>query len=169
MEYRVMTMMSQTIASSRTLSPTRTGHRSPATGFTIIELVMVLVVVLMLFLIVTPMFVASMDRSRMTKAHAETMQLQAAWAEYHRTYNAWFASNTFVMSSAKTRILGGHVSELPYNTNCTKFMRCTVEQMTDGFEDPWGEPYNVAFTDNINSTNRVYQSKVFFKHASRYR
>jgi Tfp pilus assembly protein PilE len=167
MEYRVMTMISQTTASSRALTPTGTGHRSPATGFTIIELVMVLVVILMLFLIVTPMFVASMDRSRMTKAHAETMQLQAAWAEYYRTYNAWFTDDNFEMSAEKTQILGGHVGAL--NTNGTKFMRCTVEQMNNGFKDPWDAPYNVAFTDNINSTNRIYQSKVFFKHASRYR
>ena len=163
-------MIFQTTISSRRHPPTAgTTPRHGATGFTLIEVLMVAVVVLLLFVIATPMFVAAVEKSQVTRANVEVRQLQSAWNEYYRTYNTWFATNSFAMSAAKAEILAGDAGATSYNTNRIKFMQCTVEQLVDGFNDPWNNPYEVTFVEKLSSTNRVYQSKVYFKHASRYR
>jgi prepilin-type N-terminal cleavage/methylation domain-containing protein len=131
-------------------------------GMTLIELLAAIVIIGVLMSLLMPALQKTRQRSRRIKAQAELRELTKAWNAYWYTYEAWPASGTFGMDSAKVDILAGN------NPLSIKFMEFRPDALANGLLDPWGNLYTVNL-ENPTSVNSTwsYSTRVFMAHRQR--
>ena len=131
-------------------------------GFTLIELMVVVIVIMILVGMLMPAILKARESSRERKARTEVYELQKAWAEYYRTYGKLPAHKE--MNAAATVELGGS------NAKNIAFMEFTPKELANGFCDPWKEPYKLELKEGDNITTKwTFQTRVQCKNVARGR
>lgn len=129
-------------------------------GFTLIELMVVIVVISILVGLLIPAILKAKESAREKKARTEIFELQKAWSMYYQTYEKLPGYSE--MNAAATSELGGN------NDRKIAFMEFTNEELANGFLDPWKETYKLEFKvgDEVK-TEWTFQTRVQCKNAAR--
>jgi prepilin-type N-terminal cleavage/methylation domain-containing protein len=136
-------------------------------GFTLMELLVVMVIIGLLVSMLFPVIMLARERTRRTKAQVEVMSLATAWRAYYQTYGV-LPSDT-AMTPANTAMLGGVVGA--NNKAGIVFMRFSEDDLGKGFRDPWYWKVKAAErsshfyqldlnTSSIGSTKWTFQTRV---------
>ncbi len=139
-------------------------------GFSLMEIMVVLVVISVLVGLLFPALMAARERARKTRARVETRELQKAWQSYFTTYGEFPGSGDGPMNLARTEVLAGN------NARNIVFMEFPEKALDsgsskNGFRDPWGNYYQVSFSiASASYTKRTaFQSRVQCINAQRYK
>lgn len=133
-------------------------------GFTLIEMLTVLVIIGLLLSMLFPALNKARQRARVVKARGEVRELTKACKAYWYTYKKWGALSSGDMTASNVKILQGD------NTDKIMFMTFPPGAEDDGFEDPWGNIYKITLTDpnaNAQSTVWSYSTKVYLNNRHR--
>jgi len=129
-------------------------------GFTLIELMVVVVVILILVGLLMPALLKARESSREKKARTEVYELQKAWAMYYQTYEKLPGYSE--MNAAATSELGGN------NKKNIVFMEFTPKELANGFRDPWKGTYKLQLKSGQDiKTEWTFQTRVQCKNAVR--
>jgi len=148
-------------------------------GFTLIELMVVVVVISILVGLLIPAILKAKESAREKKARTEIFEIQRAWATYIQYYRE-IEGDKFTlpvykeMSSAAVNDLGGSGGR---NNNGVAFMAFTKDELDNGLYDPWrnkGKPgehlYKLSFSDEGDvKTKWKFQTRVQCINAARGR
>jgi type II secretion system protein G len=140
----------------------RSYQRAGSSGFSLMEILVVLVVISILVGLLFPALMRARERARINRAMSEVRELQKAWHAYYMTYRE-FPSGT-EMTGTLTQVLAGD------NPNQIAFMDFSEKALADGFKDPWGRLYEVQFDTTSDTTETVsFESRVQCVNAKRYK
>jgi prepilin-type N-terminal cleavage/methylation domain-containing protein len=103
-------------------------------GFTLMEMLVVMVVILVLMGLLFPALMGARERARVTRARSEIQTLQEAWLAYGNLYGS-FPGYT-EMSADAVRVLGGENIDNK-NPQGIAFMEFDERHREEGFLDPW--------------------------------
>lgn len=129
-------------------------------GFTLIELMVVVVVISVLVGLLVPAILKAKESAREKKARTEVFELQKAWSMYYQTYEDLPGYSE--MNGTATSELGGN------NPGNITFMEFTDEELATGFRDPWKETYKLNLVKGADvQTKWTFQTRVQCKNAAR--
>jgi prepilin-type N-terminal cleavage/methylation domain-containing protein len=146
-------------------------------GFSLMELLVVVTVILILMGLLFPAVMGARERSKLTRARSEVQTLQQAWLAYWNTYGdtlGWpNGGGNMVMDPVAVAILAG-VDEAanPYKI---AFMEFDQRHLSEGFKDPWRkEFYQMELTDGDSSGEDTgaqwyFTTRVHCVNTARYR
>ena len=131
-------------------------------GFTLIELMVVVVVISILVGLLIPAILKAKESAREKKARTEIYELQKAWSMYYQTFEKLPGYSE--MSPAATAELGGN------NPRKITFMEFTPDELSNGFQDPWKETYKLDLKAGAAvKTEWKFQTRVQCKNVARGR
>lgn len=135
-----------------------------AAAFTLMEMLVVLAVIGILTGLLFPALMGARERARITRARSEVQTLQQAWLAYWNTYGKW-PGGVSSMTPAAVAILSGN------NTYKIAFMEFDERHETEGFLDPWGNPYRIDLTDSVPATDVewAFTTRAHCVNAARYK
>lgn len=143
------------------------------TGFTLLEMLMVVSIMVLLLGMVGISVGAAVERARKSKAQAETAELIRAWKSYWKTYNKWPSTfpkdgdgvvQNLEMEKKWMDILSG----TDINENPKKLKFIDLASSEKGMLDPWGNRYMVYFNSTDISGVEYFQTSVCFPATKRY-
>jgi prepilin-type N-terminal cleavage/methylation domain-containing protein len=134
-------------------------------GFTLMELLVVMVIISLLVSMLAPALVIARERARRIKAAAEVRTLETAWRSYYQTYEVLPAGKT-AMTAVNTAMLAGDDVGMG-NASKIVFMEFSDTALQYGFEDPWKKKrnpgkhlYQLEFSNNKIVTKWTFQTRV---------
>ena len=139
--------------------------RSRQTGFTLVELLVVISIVGLLAGLMTVAVPRAMEGGKKAKANGELTAIVAAVKAYKQEYGRWPGSATatsditFEDTDSKSLLsaLGGTSNALVENPKSVRFLEGAG---TDGtMQDPWGTQYLVV-VDSDESNSMTYKGKM---------
>ena len=133
-------------------------------GFTLIEMLTVLVIIGLLLSLLFPALHKARNRARILKANGEVRELTKAWNAYWYTYEAWpTGGGNLTMTPDNVKVLQGN--------NRDKVMFMTFPPSAEsgsGFVDPWGSVYKVKLIKPSSKTAVwAYSTKVYLNNRNR--
>jgi len=129
-------------------------------GFSLMEIMVVLVVISIMVGLLFPALMAARERARLNRARSEVYELQKAWQVYYMTYET--LPGYTAMTPAATQELGGQ------NPNRIVFMEFDPKELADGYRDPWKEHYKLDLAQGAAvKTEWSFQSRVQCVNAQR--
>jgi prepilin-type N-terminal cleavage/methylation domain-containing protein len=147
----------------------RSYQRAGSAGFSLMEILVVLVVISILVGLLFPALMRARERARINRAMSEVRELQKAWHGYYMTYGEFPSGGTAMMDTSLTQLLAG-VDVGGDNPNQIAFMDFSEKALADGFKDPWGRLYEVQFDTTSDTTETVsFESRVQCVNAKRYK
>lgn len=134
-------------------------------GFTLIEMLTVLVIIGFLLALLFPALNKARHRARILKAESEIRELTKAWNAYWNTYGNFPNTGTITMDAGNVKVLQGG------NPDKRMFMTFPKGADVNGFTDPWGrEFYRVKLIKNTGQTATwVYSTTVYLNNRNRQR
>ncbi len=131
-------------------------------GFTLIEMLTVLVIIGLLLSMLFPALHRARHRGRILKAESEIRELTKAWNAYWFTYENFPSTGTINMNAENVQILQGD------NPQKIVFMTFPEGADIEGFVDPWGEKlYRVELTKENAAAIWAYSTKVYLNNRNR--
>jgi prepilin-type N-terminal cleavage/methylation domain-containing protein len=115
-------------------------------GFTLIELMVSISILLVLAGLMMGGLKAAKDKSKRTRARAEVGQLVTAWSYYLTDYNKFPDVDIEMMDEVAVDILSGH--HAAHNPKRVPYMDFHTE--SKGYRDPWGNFYQVKLDENLD-------------------
>jgi prepilin-type N-terminal cleavage/methylation domain-containing protein len=115
-------------------------------GFTLMEMLVVMVVILVLMGLLFPALMGARERAKVTRARSEIQTLQEAWLAYGTLYGG-FPSGYTMMSAGAVNVLGGN------NPQGIVFMEFDERHRKDGFLDPWWNGRQATIPDHLYKIN----------------
>jgi prepilin-type N-terminal cleavage/methylation domain-containing protein len=142
----------------------RSEIRGRSDGFSLMEIMVVVVVISILVGLLFPALLGARERVRINSARGEVFELQKAWTMYALTYPEADMGRFSVMDSSTTGELAGD------NPNGITFMEFEQDDLDNGFEDPWKRPYELDFEVGADVVTRwAFQTRVQCVGAKRYK
>lgn len=144
--------------------------RWPAGGFTLIETLVVMTIVLLLMSIMLPAASLARQKAKRAKALAESKELTRAWQAYWTTYGK-YPDGVSEMNSAAVAILDG--TDSGANPDQVRFMDFPQAAGERGFRDPWGNVYRVRLKVEANAAavqehyKQVFRARVYLNNWQR--
>ncbi|OVE76978.1 hypothetical protein BVX97_00150 [bacterium E08(2017)] len=142
-------------------------------GFTLLELLLVISIMILLMGMVGVSVGAAIERARISRARAESAELIRAWKQYYKTYGQWPDSfpanvngrpfNKEMDGPAMAILLAQDPNDNPQNI---KFI--DLASAPNGFEDPWGNLYMIYFTAMNTDDVEVFETSVSLPANKRY-
>ena len=144
-------------------------------GFTLMELLVVVAVILILMGLLFPAVMGARERAKIARARSEVQTLQQAWLAYWNTYGDTldWPDGVVEMNAAAVAILAG-VDEAanPYKI---AFMDFDQRHLDEGFRDPWrANNYRIVLTassgDDVGTEAEWhFSTRVHCVNAARYK
>jgi len=144
-------------------------QRDRAAGFSLMEIMVVLVVISILVGLLFPALRLARERARKNRAATEIRELQKAWQVYFTTHEEFPANGESEMTKDMIKHLAGE------GPDGIVFMEFPEDALGDdseknGFRDPWGNYYRVDFNVSDTFTKKAaYESRVHCVNAQRYK
>ena len=118
-------------------------------GFTLIELMAVIAIIIILAALLTPVVINVIRTAEIRKAQNEVSQLEAAWRAYYMEYRRLPNRSGNVTSTVRDILSGATATDNPRRI---QFMEFSEGSISGGnFVDPWGNPYKFALDSNFNN------------------
>ena len=142
---------------------------SHSKGFSLMELLVVVTVILILMGLLFPAVMGARQRAKLTRARSEVQTLQQAWLAYWNTYGQTLGwPNVTEMDDAAVKILGG--DDVDDNPQGIAFMEFDERHYDDGFMDPWRTLYKIQFdTEDDVTAEWVYKTRIHCANTARNR
>lgn len=116
-------------------------------GFTLVEMLTVLVIIGLLLSLLFPALSKARHRGRVVKAESEIRELTKAWNAYWYTFESFPSTGQIIMDAGNVKILQGD------NRDKITFMTFPKGADVNGFKDPWGEHfYRVELIKDLGQT-----------------
>ena len=142
--------------------------RRETRGFTLVELLVVILILMVLAGLLFPALVHAQTVVRKKKAKAEAIELAKAWEAYWDAYQGWTLPLIFQMKDDKVAILAG--LDTAANTNSLKLMDFDKTEMVNGVKDPWKTLYQVHKNPNSDTveSKQEYWNRAYMANRKRY-
>jgi prepilin-type N-terminal cleavage/methylation domain-containing protein len=137
-------------------------------GFSLMELLVVMVIIGLLVSMLFPVLMIARERGRRTKAETEVRALELAWRVYYQTYDR-LPSGRIKMTPEYTQMLAGKDVSIG-NEAGIAFMDVTDRELDEGLRDPWYwqvkaperslHLYQLEFSTYSIPTKWTYQTRV---------
>ncbi len=137
-------MAAATSATLPDLRPSTFVLRPFRSGFTLIEMLTVIVLIGILMTAAGLSVRKAMELSRNTKAEAECRELVNAILEYRETFHEWPTESPAEEETATASFLKPLIDPSE-NSRGLVFLNLTLTDSS--WNDPWGQPYKVYFPD----------------------
>jgi len=155
------------------LPPSPPARRKPArsAGFTLVELLVVMVIGAILVAILGAAFLEARQHAKRARAETQLHELMKAWTEYYVQYGKWppgYEGTEKTMSYSTLSPL--FASDTVNNTNAIPFINVTLQPPDQEYDDPWGHPYMIRFGAALTPTyENALRISVGFPNRDRYR
>jgi len=132
-------------------------------GFSLMELLVIIVIIGILVGLLFPVLMAARESAKRTKAGAEVRELERACMMYRQAYGVFPTFNGDEVDADAVDVLSGEGGGI-------KFMDFKKGAFDDGFLDPWGRLYRVQFDNDVTVNTRWrYRRRVRCANAKAYR
>ena len=108
------------------------GPRRPARGFTLIEIMVVVVIIGLLAAVIVPQVVSKVDEARVAKAKEDIQSLETALTEYRLDNSTYPTTEEGLKALVKQ----------PNDPSVTHWHGPYVQRLS---QDPWGRPYQYVY------------------------
>jgi prepilin-type N-terminal cleavage/methylation domain-containing protein len=115
-------------------------------GFTLVELLVVVAVILILMGLLFPALIGARDRARLTRARSEIQTLQEAWLAYGNLYGSFPTYEA--MTADAVKVLGGENID-DNNPQEIAFMEFDERHRDEGFVDPWWNGRQTTLSEHL--------------------
>lgn len=134
-------------------------------GFTLVELLTVIAIIGILAGLTFVAVGAAKKRAYIARAQSEVRELVKAWNVYWLTFGEWPAA---LKDAQDAPMSTGNMSYLRGNNGMQMYL-IDVKMSAQGFEDPWGNPYRVDFSQTTTPGQDVYEACVALPLQKRYK
>jgi prepilin-type N-terminal cleavage/methylation domain-containing protein len=141
-------------------------RQGSARGFTLVELLVVICIILVLAGLLFPALVYAQRLVRVRKARSEAGDLSKAWQTYWDAYTNWPFAAAFDMKDTQVAVLAGR--DAANNPNNLKLMIFSSQEEQNGFKDPWKELYRIEYESKSITRDQSYVTRAYMGNRMRY-
>ena len=143
-------------------------NRLRRTGFTLIEMLVVIIIVATLVGMLGGAYVEARNHAKRARAETQLRELVKAWAQYYQTYGGWPTSgNDIPMTYSKLTPLfaAGNSNSIPF---LSIQLQPSAGNADPPYTDPWGNTYKVSFGVGVENQESALRISVAFPNRNRY-
>jgi type II secretory pathway pseudopilin PulG len=144
-------------------------HSAFLPAFTLVELMIVMIVIIILMAMLFPAVIGQRDKAKRRQAQAEVYNLYRALEDYKMTFGMW--PNQTQAINDTTYFTNNWRAILPLLGNNSRGKVCLRIQSSNQFDsisnylDPWGVPYVIAFNENMDTNILICISNISYYSA----